>query len=62
MEEADLEAVDAVADGRTTKLIVPQVLRILMAINVRHVLRALGGEQLALTGPHFQGLAFDIAG
>lgn len=62
VEEADLEAVDAVADGRTTKMIMPRVLRILMAINVRHVLRALGVEQLALTGPHYQGLASHIAG
>lgn len=38
VEEADLEAVDAVADGRTAKMMMPRVLRILMNINVRHVL------------------------
>lgn len=43
-EEADLEAVDAVADGRAAKMTMPRVLRILMAINVRHILRALDAE------------------
>lgn len=63
MEEADLEAVDAVADGRITKMMmVPRVLRILKTINVGNALGALGVEQLALTGLHFQGLASHIAG